>query len=46
MNLEKIHVCACIWERKKHVCDSDNQIGKGWANFSGRYAPGEAQRVI
>ena len=27
-------------ERKKHVCDSDNIIGKGWANLSGRYAAG------
>ena len=30
MNLEKIHVRACIWGRKIHVCDSENRNGKGW----------------
>ena len=40
MNLEKINVSAFIWRRKIHVCDSENRIGKGWANLGGRYAPG------
>ena len=41
MNLEKIqcHVCACILGKKETcICDSDNIIGKSWANLSGRYA--------
>ena len=35
MNLEKINVSAYIWWIKIHVCDSENRIGKGWANLVG-----------
>ena len=37
MNLEKIHVCACIWERQTHVCDTDNETKKVVWNLGGRY---------
>ena len=36
MNLESIHICACIWGRKIHVCNSEYRMGKVVCNLGGR----------